>query len=323
MSSKRKVITIICLVLGLIVCIGAGILIFTAISNGDSIGDTIQNILDVDVNDSDSDEDDADDFISKLPEPVVKEESESSGDKDEQKKPQYSEQDRTLKFDTYIQPKDEGKFYKLDKDKEDAGIEGGFVITQSGSNIDFNPEEDTIVNHNGFSNGFITYPTDNISVGWSTGVSTTMYGSDDSEITVLEDDAKTTNIAELREEQLKYRGFGDYLYYKPKGIPINSDFILGNGLKDYKNFFDDEEIPYDPTMAFGQQLIVDDVIKTAYGDCTYLVFYFPDEERFEVTCWISADGGDRIIDITIISNEYKKLWSYIVELTNDGLVLIK
>jgi hypothetical protein len=178
------------------------------------------------------------------------------------------------------------------------------------------------VNKFEFSNGFVLENTENLTVGsygFNEGI---LYGeSTDAIITVDEKDSLSTTIQELRVDALNNYALTYYLSCEPLDIPIDADCEIGVGLTDWESYFEGE--PYkDPTVEDWVQLLCDTITDTAFGSTLYFEVYQPYNERYVAHAYILCER-DRILSITIEDTKRDNLWSYLIELTNDSISLVK
>lgn len=216
------------------------------------------------------------------------------------------EQDRTLKFDNYVTTIKGADSYVTNP--EDAKTNGNTAVD--------------VVDRYDFSNGFVLQNTKNITVssyGFNEGE---LYGSDPNTIIrVKEEDALKTTVQQLRLDTLTTLGLNYYLACEPTGVPRNAETTLGVGLKDWELYF--EVAPYkDPTTEDWCQLLCDTVTDTAFGSTLYVEAYLPSSDTYVAYAFILCER-DRILSISISDSTQDNLWSYLIELTNDSISLVK
>lgn len=216
----------------------------------------------------------------------------------------FGEQDRDLVFDVYVKDeKDEDDYIESIEE-----ITTHYGITQ-GKEYDF-------------SNGFIVQPTDHIT-GLSDGLTDIVecIGTTGANIHIREHNSLETSIQTLRYETIEGLGFSYYLYLDGDGVPMNAEYEIGVGLKGWEDYALPK--PYtDPTIVGTEQLICDDIVKTAFGNAMYIEVYNTISKTYDAYAFILCDR-DRIIEIHISDEKQETLYDYVVELTNDGIVLIK
>lgn len=179
-----------------------------------------------------------------------------------------------------------------------------------------------IIDKYDFSNGFVLEDTDNITVGshgFNEGI---LYGeSTDAIITVDEKDALSTTIQQLRLDALNNYALNYYVSCDALDIPRDADCEIGVGLEDWESYFEGE--PYrDPTVEEWAQLLCDTVTDTAFGSTLYFEVYLPSNDKYVAHAFILCER-DRILSIKIEDTKRDNLWSYLIDLTNDSLSLVK
>ena len=217
---------------------------------------------------------------------------------------EYTEQDRELKFDNYVTTT-KGK---------DSYIEDPIESNNTDVTMD-------VINDYDFSNGFVLRNTENITVtsyGFNAGELT---GQDGTYIKVSEEDALTTTVQTLRAQMLEDLGFSYYIASCPLDVPSNAKVTVGEGLSNYEEYFELE--PYkDPTVEDWGQIMCDTVIDTAFGSALYTEIYSPETNLYTAHAYILCER-ERILNVTIRGEDRDYLLSYLYELTNDSISLIK
>lgn len=237
---------------------------------------------------------------------ATEEEVVDTGNQDVVEPSEEYEQDRTLKFDDYVTTIKGAESYVTNP--EDIKTNGNTAVD--------------VVDCYDFSNGFILQNTKNITVasyGFNEGE---LYGADpDTIIHVKEEDALKTTVQQLRLDSLTTLGLNYYLACEPTGVPMNAETTLGVGLKDWELYF--EVAPYkDPTIEDWCQLLCDTVTDTAFGSTLYVEAYLPTSNKYVAYAFILCER-DRILSISISDTTRDNLWSYLIELTNDSISLVK
>lgn len=216
------------------------------------------------------------------------------------------EQDRELKFDNYITTTKGADSYVTNPN--DAKNNGN-------TNVD-------VVDSYDFSNGFVLQDTANITVnsyGFDEGK---LYGATtDTIIYVKEEDALSTTVQQLRIDTLQMLAMNYYLACEPMSIPRDVDLSIGNGITDYQKYFE-KSSDTDPTVEDWCQLLCDTVTDTAFGSTLYVEVYLPASEMYTAYAFILCER-DRILSISISDTTRDNLWSYLIELTNDSISLVK
>lgn len=214
-------------------------------------------------------------------------------------------QDRELVFDNRVTTVKDADSYLEDADSADGTMYSDFDY----------------VNDNGFSSGFTLSNSANIRVnsyGFDEG---SCWGGDEAWITVKEEDALSTNVQSLRNNMLSYYGMNYYLACEPLQIDRDVEVEIGEGIKDWEYYF--ESLPYkDPTCEEWCQLLCDTVINTAFGNALYFEVYNPNNETYTAHAFILCER-DRILNISISDDKRDYLWSYLLELTNDVILLVQ
>ena len=215
-----------------------------------------------------------------------------------------TEQDRELKFDNYVTTT-KGKDSYIENPNE-----------SNNKNVDVD-----IIDNYDFSNGFVLNNTENIivsSYGFNAGE---LVGQDGTYIRVKEEDALTTTVQTLRVQTLEDLGFSYYVAACPLNIPADAKVTIGEGLSDYEKYFELE--PYkDPTLEDWGQVLCDTVIDTAFGSALYTEIYSPETNMYTAYVYILCER-ERILNVTIRGEKRDYLLSYLYELTNDSISLIK
>lgn len=289
---KKKALLCSCLIL-LIIVIVSGIILFTNREEDDQTQSS-QPVVNTEVQNTEvtniSDESN----------------SETLGDI-ETESPIIDEQDRELKFDNYIvDTKDSETFYDDTND----------VIEDN--NYDVSTD---IVSGNGFSNGFAMKDTENTTVathGFNDGI---LNGKDGTMIVVSERDASICTKESVRENLLHDYGFGYYLACGPKDIPLDAPIVFGEGLTGWETYFETEPA-HDPTISEYGQLLCDTKVSTAFGETLFIIYFSPSDEKFYAFAFIDCDGG-RMLEIDMYSDSTSYLYSYLLEVTNYSIMLIK
>ena len=216
------------------------------------------------------------------------------------------EQDRTLKFDDCVTIIKGADSYV--ENPEDAKANENTAVD--------------VVDKYEFSNGFVLQNTKNITVasyGFNEGE---LYGTNpDTIMRVKEEDALKTTVQQLRLDTLKMLGLNYYLACEPTNIPMDAKSTIGVGLDNWEQYF--ESAPYkDPTTEDWCQLLCDTVTDTAFGSTMYVEAYLPASEKYVAYAFILCER-DRILSISISDTTRDNLWSYLIELTNDSISLVK
>lgn len=216
------------------------------------------------------------------------------------------EQDRELKFDNYVTTTKGADSYVTNPN--DAKNNGN-------TNVD-------VVDSYDFSNGFVLQDTANITVnsyGFDEGK---LYGATtNTVIYVKEEDALSTTVQQLRIDTLQMLAMNYYLACEPMSIPRDVDLSIGNGITDYQKYFE-KSSDTDPTVEDWCQLLCDTVTDTAFGSTLYVEVYLPASEKYTAYAFILCER-DRILSISISDTTRDNLWSYLIELTNDSISLVK
>lgn len=219
--------------------------------------------------------------------------------------PQGQGQDRELHFDNRV------TVIKT----EDSYVESmGDIDSEQGYDGD-------MVNPYDFSNGFVLSKTDNIDItefGFDRGE---MIGASGALIYVKEENSLNTTIQKLREELLDSSGYSLYLGYDPLGIPVGTDCDITVGFEDYEDYYEGQP-SFDPAHTEYGQLLCDDIVNTAFGPALYIEIYTGFNESYNAYAFILCER-DRILSISMTDSTREYLWSYLIELTNDGITLVK
>lgn len=180
-------------------------------------------------------------------------------------------------------------------------------------------ENETYMVATDFSNGFIATTTEHATAISNLSGYAEYACADGSIVTVFERDALECSIQTLREDLLN-RVFPTYMYYEPSGCS-RDDTVLGTGLKSKENVF--AKIPTDDVTFEGNtQLLADTTITTALGNGLLVEYYSPRLGQYHMYAYIQCDR-DRVIEVKALSYDEKNILDYIVEITNEGIYLIK
>jgi uncharacterized protein YxeA len=216
------------------------------------------------------------------------------------------EQDRELKFNNKVTINKDGTSY----------VTGSEDVTST------NVEDIDIVDKYEFSNGFILQSTDNLrlmSYGFDEGA--LICDVSGARVTVTEVDPESMTVQELRKDALSAYNFDYYLGCTPSGITLDAEVEVGNGLTDYESYF--EMTPYrDPTVEDNFQLLCDTTVDTAFGGALYIEVYNSYSQTYNAYAYIQCDKN-RILSISIEDTIRDNLWSYLIEVTNDGITLVE
>ena len=170
-----------------------------------------------------------------------------------------------------------------------------------------------------FSNGFAVTKTENITPVTSAldYVEAVGYGSD-AYIIVTELDALFNSVDSRIEEHLVNAGWSNYVSYRNKEFEL-SNVKIGEGLINYENYF--EVKPHeDITINGNKQLLADTQIETSLGTADYIIW--KDNTSYIMKAVILCDR-ERIIEVSIKDSKVDYLINYLIEITNDGIYLIK
>ncbi len=215
------------------------------------------------------------------------------------------EPDRTLQFDNRVTVQKREDSYV--DDIEDAEVKQSY--------------NGDLVDDYDFSNGFVLSKTDNIDIltfGLSDG---DMVGASGANIHVQEEDALKTTIQYLRERTLTNSGFGYYIGCSPLGIPVGVECDVDTGFGEWSEYYE-RSSDIDPAHTDTGQLLCDDIVDTAFGPALYLEMYSGYDGMYRAYAYILCER-DRILSISISDSSRDYLWSYLLELTNDGITLVR
>lgn len=216
------------------------------------------------------------------------------------------EQDRELVFDNYV--KVERKENDFAKDK--------FIAVEDLSEAHTASYE--------FSNGFAVTVSDNIQLDYTISNGVYLKGADGStEIFVMEVDPTTVTVQELREEFLKSYGINQaYFESMDADIPFGAAFDIKTGILHPEDYLINSDGSVLGNESRGTHLLVDCIEKTAYGNALTEVIMIREGEIFVSHSAVLCDR-DRILEVTITANDYEHLKDYLIELTNDCIIMIK
>lgn len=180
-------------------------------------------------------------------------------------------------------------------------------------------ENETYIVGTEFSNGFIATTTEHATAISNLSGYAEYACADSSSVTVFERDALECSIQTLREDLLN-RIFPTYMYYEPSGFS-RDDTVLGTGLKSKENVF--VKIPTDDVTFEGNtQLLADTTITTALGNGLLVEYYSPRLGQYHVYAFIQCDR-DRVIEVKALSYNEDNVLDYVIEITNEGIYMIK
>lgn len=172
-----------------------------------------------------------------------------------------------------------------------------------------------------FSAGFLLCPSDNITpVISSPTVGYANCRNENFKIQVQEHDALSTTVDELRYHNFDNWGLYEYQSSTHKPIERNADLVLGSGLTNWKDYFENYHTD-DPTVYGNFQVVADCDEECAYGPVKYVCVYNIYDETFQASAFIVCDR-DRILEVTVTGDVMSLCWSYIIEATNDAIKLI-
>lgn len=227
---------------------------------------------------------------------------------DEENNYQDDEQDRELHFDNYIKV-EYGEDDMLDK-PEDGGITEGEVYHVTGSDI---------------SSGFVINKTENIDLSLNLGTSAVLRGADGyTQIEVYEVSPIDTSIQELRVDYLQRNGYNYHSSLDTNDIPYNAPYEDYNGVVDWEQYYNDTQLFYNPTKDGDNHLAIDTITKTAYGNAMLICYYDAGKQSYQAAAYLSVMNNTRIICIEmsdVLLREH--VWSYLIEMTNDCIKLVK
>lgn len=238
--------------------------------------------------------------------PPTVEPSQPSGERPKQQPVVTPQPSNELKFDDYV------KLTKKESDYADgSAVSAMDIARRGGMRVDLYD----------FSHGFIMYPSENVTPIFAYDFEVRLTGQDDAVINVVEKDPLTNTIQALREGKLKEYGFEYYLRSEPLTIDTTVKVSIGTGLSQYQDYFEEQPI-HDPTINDRYQIVRDYITKTAFGNALYIQVYDQSLEEWHAHAYILCDR-DRILDIHITDKKEDHLWSYLVEVTNDVITLVK
>lgn len=218
--------------------------------------------------------------------------------------------DKDVQFDDYIKwTFDENSL--LDKPEDSGIVEGtGYYVT------DFN-----------FSNGLVIKPSKNLELDYNIGSSAFLKGADGyAKIEIKEVSAIDYTIQQLRKEYLESIGFGYHASLDTNDIPYDAPYDTYKGLLDWEQYYNETQMFRNPSVGYNNYdyLLMDTITKTSYGNTMLVAYYNGSLGTYEAKAFISLMNNTRIVSIemtNIVRNEY--IWSYLIEITNDCLTLIK
>jgi hypothetical protein len=124
-------------------------------------------------------------------------------------------------------------------------------------------------------------------------------------------------LDKLTEYSLQY-----YIACNPLDIPRGTKVLLDTGIVDYENYFEEIQPYTDPSHNDICQVMCDTVTDTAFGSTLYMEIYNSAADKYYAYAYILCER-DRILSISISSPDEEYLWSYLIELTNDVITLVK
>lgn len=172
-----------------------------------------------------------------------------------------------------------------------------------------------------FSNGFYIKDTKNLKSANIFGEQAVLLGRESAiRIMVSEEDALKTSIHTLRNELILSKGLQYYIDCGPLGIPL--DISEEDLLEHKEEYFQTKDFLIDPLNSEAYLILCDTIIKTAFGNALYIEVKSLYSNVYQAYAFITCDR-DRILSISIedVTREY--LYDSLLEVTNDGIVLIK
>lgn len=172
-----------------------------------------------------------------------------------------------------------------------------------------------------FSHGFIMLKSDKVTPVYTDdyiGICETV--SDGFRVTIEELDALKTTVDDEIYEVLYSRVLVDYIECEWGLIPRNSNVTLGEGLGNWQELFPDSRT--DPTVYGVSQVVVDSTEECSYGPVRYLCIYNSQDETFEAHAFVTCDM-DRLLHIRVDGNVMRTCWSYVIEVTNNVIRIVK
>lgn len=172
-----------------------------------------------------------------------------------------------------------------------------------------------------FSNGFYIKDTKNLKSSNIFDTQAVLTGKESTlRITVSEEDALRTNIHTLRNELLISKGLQYYSNCNPLGIPLDTkeEYLLEHK----EDYFETKDFLIDPLNSEAYLILCDDIIKTAFGNALYVEVKSLYSDTYQAYAFITCDR-DRILNISIEDTTREYLYDSLLEVTNDGIVLIK
>lgn len=184
------------------------------------------------------------------------------------------------------------------------------------------PESTALCNNYPFSSGFAVNNTTNLKTdSWDDEAVYMVSEADNSaRIIVGEVSPLSNTIHQLRNDSLEVHGFDYYPQCKPLGIPVDvSEKELD---EEWKIYFEITDFAICPLESGMWKLLTDDIIKTAFGNALYVEYKNMSTNTYDAEAYILCDR-DRILSIKMSANNREYFYEYLIELTNEGIMLIK
>lgn len=194
--------------------------------------------------------------------------------------------------------------------------------SDSEEDVVYIPESTKFCTSYDFSNGFAVDNTDNLRTGslYKDYVTFWSLNDDDLSIEIYEINPIGNTIQELKNTSLSEHDLSYYLNCEPLGIPM--DTSEESLLRDYADYFGYAYLDTNPTESGMWRLLTDDIIKTAFGNALYIEYKNLSNNAYTAEAYILCDR-DRILCIKIVSSSREYFYEYLVELTNEGITIIK
>lgn len=180
----------------------------------------------------------------------------------------------------------------------------------------------TVVTDNSFSNGIAVKSTEAALVISQKNGLVTLTGSTGAKITIEEMDSSKWTTESLREFYLgEVYQFNDYISHGGYGIPVGVEISDSGELTNFDKYYT-SEVEEDYSRILGKRITADTNITTAYGIASYIEIHRDTPGSYIAYAFIQCPD-DRIIQIRVEEAIRDNLYGYVMEMTNNSILMIE